>query len=94
MVFTSKHHDGFAMFRSDVSAFNVVDATPFHRDFPDDAHKNHSICFEEKIKPQVREILTGYGDLCLIRFDTPCTISPAQTEELYRLVKALRPGCQ
>ena len=31
-VFTSKHHDGFAMFRSKVSPFNVVDATPFGRD--------------------------------------------------------------
>ena len=32
IVFTSKHHDGFAMFRSKVSRFNVVDATPFGRD--------------------------------------------------------------
>ena len=32
VVFTSKHHDGFAMFRSKVSRFNVVDATPFGRD--------------------------------------------------------------
>ena len=32
MVLTSKHHDGFAMFKSDASPFNIVDATPFHRD--------------------------------------------------------------
>ena len=32
MVFTSKHHEGFAMFHSKVSKFNVVDATPFGRD--------------------------------------------------------------
>ncbi|MCX7046402.1 MAG: alpha-L-fucosidase, partial [Candidatus Sumerlaeota bacterium] len=32
IVITSKHHDGFAMFHSDVSKYNVVDATPFHRD--------------------------------------------------------------
>lgn len=32
LVFTSKHHDGFAMYRSRVSKFNVVDATPFGRD--------------------------------------------------------------
>ncbi len=31
-VFTSKHHDGFAMFHSKVDKFNVVDATPFGRD--------------------------------------------------------------
>jgi len=32
MVITAKHHDGFAMFRSKVSKYNVYDATPFHRD--------------------------------------------------------------
>ena len=32
MVITSKHHDGFAMYDSDVSEYNVVDATPFKRD--------------------------------------------------------------
>jgi hypothetical protein len=32
MVITSKHHDGFAMFDSDVSDYNVVRATPWHHD--------------------------------------------------------------
>jgi alpha-L-fucosidase len=32
IVITSKHHDGFAMFHSQVSRYNVVDATPFKRD--------------------------------------------------------------
>jgi alpha-L-fucosidase len=32
ITITSKHHDGFAMFKSDVSNFNIVDATPFKRD--------------------------------------------------------------
>lgn len=145
MVFTSKHHDGFAMYKSDVSSYNVADATPFGRDvvgelaeacrkhglkfglyysqdldwshphgggytagktwcgnkaywtnnwdFPDDGAKDFSICFEEKIKPQVTEILTRYGDLCLIWFDVPFTIRPEQTDELYRLVKRLQPDC-
>ncbi len=31
-VLTTKHHDGFAMFDSDVSEYNIVDATPFKRD--------------------------------------------------------------
>ncbi len=31
MVLTSKHHDGFAMFKSE-NPFNIVDATPFKRD--------------------------------------------------------------
>lgn len=145
MVFTSKHHDGFAMYKSEASKYNIVDATPFGRDvtaelaeacykrglkfglyysqdldwshphgggytagktwcgdaaywtnnwdFPDDSKKDFSICFEEKIKPQVTEILTKYGDLCLIWFDVPFTISPAQTDELYHLVKKYQPDC-
>ena len=142
-VFTSKHHDGFAMFKSKADPFNVVDATPFGRDvvaelgeacykyglkfglyysqeldwkhfhgggydkfcgcsgvswdnswdFPEREKKDFSICFEEKIKPQVKEILTGYGDLCLIWFDVPHTISKEQSYELYSLVKEYQPEC-
>jgi len=32
IVITTKHHDGFAMFDSKVDPFNIVAATPFHRD--------------------------------------------------------------
>ena len=32
MVFTAKHADGFAMYGSQVSDYNIVDATPFGRD--------------------------------------------------------------
>ena len=142
-VFTSKHHDGFAMFRSKADPFNVVDASPFHRDvveelanacachglkfglyysqeldwhhphgggydndaycsgvswdnswdYPDREKKDFSICFEQKIKPQVEEILTNYGDLCLIWFDVPHTISRAQSLELFDLVKKHQPNC-
>lgn len=142
-VFTSKHHDGFAMFKTKVDKWNIVDATPFGRDvvgelaeacykygikfglyysqeldwhhehgggydqfapcsgiswdnswdYPDRSKKDFSICFEEKIKPQVTEILTQYGDLCLIWFDVPHTISPAQSLELNQLVKKYQPQC-
>ncbi len=32
IVITAKHHDGFAMFDSKADQFNIVAATPFHRD--------------------------------------------------------------
>lgn len=32
LVITAKHHDGFAMYKSAVSPYNIVDATPFGRD--------------------------------------------------------------
>ena len=142
-VLTSKHHDGFALYHSQVDRFNVVDATPFGRDitaelaeacykhglkfglyysqeldwhhpdgggytnmdgcagvswdnswdYPDREKKNFDRCFQEKIKPQVEEILTQYGDLCLIWFDVPHTISPAQSLELNALVKKHQPDC-
>ena len=129
LVFTAKHHDGFALFDSKADPYNVVKATPFGRDlvkelaescekqgirlglyysqeldwhhphgggydrrepcagvswdnswdYPDREKKDFSICFEEKIKPQVKELLTNYGDLCLLWFDVPHTITEKQS---------------
>ena len=144
IVVTSKHHEGFAMFKSRADKFNVVDATPFGRDvmaelaeacykydmklglyysqdldwhekngggylsnhipnagttwdnswdFPDEAHKDFTECFENKIMPQVEEILTGYGDLCLIWFDVPMTINASQSRRIYEAVKKYQPNC-
>src|SRR5689334_2599541 len=32
IVITAKHHDGFAMFKSNASKWNIVDATPYGKD--------------------------------------------------------------
>ena len=32
LVITTKHHDGFSMFGTQVTPYNIVDATPFRRD--------------------------------------------------------------
>ena len=32
IVFTSKHHDGFALYPSDVTDWDVADATPYGED--------------------------------------------------------------
>ena len=130
IVITSKHHDGFAMFGSKVSPYNIVDATPFHRDpmkelaaacrdagirlcfyyshaqdwherdgagnnwdFPPNPEKNFARYFEDKAKPQVRELLTNYGPIGLIWFDTPQLITKEQAVELTNLVHSLQPNC-
>ncbi len=62
-------------------------------DYPDNERKDFAIYLEKKVKPQVTELLTKYGDVFLIWFDTPRTISERQSEELYQLVKSLQPNC-
>lgn len=62
-------------------------------DFPDKTKKDFSRCFRKKILPQVRELLTNYGEIALIWFDTPGVITPEQSRELYELVKELQPNC-
>ncbi len=135
LTITAKHHDGFAMFDSPSSEYDIVDATPYAHDVMADlaeACERHGIklCFyysqaqdwhhpggeghwdradnwhtktvaeeefaaylEEKAKPQVRELLTQYGPIGLIWFDTPVAINPEQSQSLVDLVHELQPKC-
>lgn len=129
LVITAKHHDGFAMYNSPCSNYDIVDATPYGKDLMADLAKacqKHGIrlCFyysqdqdwhdpnasgndwdfdpakkdfayylENKVKPQVRELLTQYGPIGLIWFDTPISISIEQSQDLSRLVHRLQPDC-
>lgn len=47
LIITAKHHDGFAMYHSGVSSYNIVDATPFGRDVLSELY---DACKEEGIK--------------------------------------------
>lgn len=130
VVITAKHHDGFAMFRSAVSAYNISAATPFHRDplkelaaacarhhlrlgfyysqaqdwhepdglgdavdFGPDEKKHFDHYLRAKAEPQIRELLTGYGPVALIWFDTPREMTPARGQRFADLVAHLQPGC-
>src|ERR1700733_852112 len=130
IVITAKHHDGFAMFSSKVSKYNIVDATPFHRDpmkelaaacrrqgirlcfyysqtqdwhepdgvgntwdFPDESKKDFNRYFQAKVIPQVKELLTQYGPIGLIWFDTPRNMTKEQSKQLADLVHQLQPDC-
>ena len=61
-------------------------------DFPDRSKKDYAISFEKKTKPQMREILTNYGQVDLIWCDCPTDITEAQSRELYDLIKSLQPA--
>ncbi len=129
LVITTKHHDGFAMYRSKVNPYNVVDATPWHHDpiadlarecrrqgirlcfyysqdldwhHPDGAwndwdyakdQKQPDRYLREKVLPQLTELLTQYGPVGMIWFDTPLTLTREQSARIRRHVKRLQPQC-
>ena len=129
LVITSKHHDGFCLFDSAVTDFDIVDATPFHRDVLkeladecaaqgiklgfyysqtqdwhhpdgdgndwdfDPAQKDFAAYIETYVKPHVRELLTNYGPVAIIWFDTPKGISEQQSQSLLELCNELQPDC-
>ncbi len=128
IVITSKHHDGFALYDSRVSPFDVVDATPFKRDilkelsdacakqgmrlgfyysqaqdwhdpngagntwdFGPDERKDFDKYLRGKAEPQVRELLTGYGPVALLWFDTPRMMTPERAQRFTDLVRSQQP---
>jgi alpha-L-fucosidase len=133
IVITAKHHDGFALFASKADPFNIVDATPYHRDplrelaeecrkqgiklgfyysqdqdwtAPGGAavqtgdHKPPTYHWDKaqdgdfatylhtKAIPQLKELLTNYGDIpAIIWFDTPTNdMTPALAGEIVALM--------
>jgi alpha-L-fucosidase len=62
-------------------------------DFPDKEKKDLNIYLEKKAKPQLKELLTKYGDLLLIWCDDPCEITPKQSQEVYDWIKSFQPDC-
>src|SRR5687767_731569 len=134
IVITSKHHDGFSLYDSKVSTYDVVDATPFKRDIlkellaactkqnmplgfyysqsqdwhdpngagndwdfgPDlDAakkeRKQYDKYLREKAEPQVRELLTDYGPVALVWFDTPRMMEGERAQRFTKIVRELSP---
>jgi alpha-L-fucosidase len=137
IVITAKHHDGFAIYDSKVSAYDVMDATPFKRDIfgelaaackkqnmplgfyysqsqdwhdpngagnnwdfgPDQGPdpekkelKNYDKYLREKAEPQVRELLTNYGPIALIWFDTPRMMTGDRGTRFAKLARSLQPN--
>ena len=129
IVITSKHHDGFALFGSRASTYNIVDATPFKRDalkelaaacakagirlgfyysqaqdwhepngagnnwdFGPDSLKDYDAYLRGKAEPQVRELLTGYGPVALIWFDTPRMMTAERSQRFIDIVRGLQPN--
>jgi alpha-L-fucosidase len=135
ITFTTKHHDGFAMYDSKVSPYNIVNATPYKKDplraladackkegiklclyyslgrdwenknalarearrnnwdFPDTTGLSYEKYLNEKVKPQLQELLTNYGEIAMIWFDTPELTTLKQSTALELFVKQIQPNC-
>ncbi len=123
IVITSKHHDGFALFDSAVTDWDVVDATPYGKDILKplaEACRRHGIVLgfyysqaqdwnhpggaasgghwdpaqdgsmDEYIRkiavPQVKEILSNYGKLGILWWDTPINMNRERADMLLPLL--------
>ncbi|MGN6508682.1 MAG: alpha-L-fucosidase [Chitinophaga sp.] len=129
IVLTAKHHDGFAMWDSKVSDFDIVDATPYKKDpikalaaackkegirlgfyysqFQDwhepngggntwdfDAKKkDYAAYYRGKSLPQITELLSNYGELGIIWFDTPGNMNKEESAAFLEKVHQLQPNC-
>lgn len=127
LVITAKHHEGFAMYDSKVSDFNIVKASPYGKDpmkaladatrkrgiefgfyysqFLDwhepngggnkwdfkEADKDYLKYYKEKSIPQLKELLTNYGNLGIVWFDMPGGLNKEQTQKLVDEMHALQP---
>ena len=132
IVITSKHHDGFCLWDSKVSSYDIMDATPFKRDIlkelaaackkqgvklcfyhsimdwhhPDaqapfypnynDTNKsnpNFDRYVESYLKPQLAELVTGYGPLGVLWFDGEWIKdwTEPKGKALYEYVRGLQP---
>lgn len=129
IVFTAKHHDGFSMYDSKVSEYNIMNSAygrdivkelsdaceredvifcvyysqmqdwaeengwGNHWDFKPDNEKNFREYFNNKVKPQVKELLSNYKNIEMIWFDTPYTMPKELCEELREWVKTCKATC-
>jgi len=59
----------------------------------DESKKDFASYIEEYVKPQVRELMTNYGPIAVVWFDTPKRIERHQSEALLKLVHDLQPDC-
>ena len=62
-------------------------------DYPNESEKVFDRYFNRKVKPQVRELLTCYGPIGILWFDTYGLISEEQSKELKALIRELQPEC-
>jgi len=82
----------FGIYYSQMQDWEHPDADGNTWDFKKE-DKDFSRYFYEKALPQVKELLTNYGDVFLMWFDTPYDMPVELCRELADTVHALQPNC-
>ena len=59
----------------------------------DNSGKNFRRYMERKCLPQLRELLTQYGKISMMWFDTPMGMTAEESREIFDYVKKLQPDC-
>lgn len=78
----------------DWDEFNSVCIHGNHWDWSrDDTTRNQQMYLDSKVKTQLNELLTNYGDVYCLWFDTPYTITEEQAADLYSFVKERQAKC-
>lgn len=135
ITFTAKHHDGFGLWDSKVSNYDLGNYTNPKRDIVKElaeACKKHGLklglyyshwvdwehpfgwdhskeitgispedydrYWQEKVIPQIRELLTSYGEISIMWFDmwihhSQTVVTKEQLLQLKNLIRELQPNC-
>ena len=135
ITITAKHHDGFALWKSNSSDYNIYNYSNPKRDiikelseacrkhnlklgfyyshWTDWEHKfswdnskevywldnkKYDIYWQEKVIPQMKELLSNYGEISLIWFDMwlnhdETIVTKEQLFQLKKLIRDMQPNC-
>ena len=87
------HGMKLGFYYSQTQDWNEYDAVGNDWEWPKDRKRNFQKYLDEKCKPQLKELLTRYGDVAVIWFDTPDGTTREESQQLVDWVRQFQPNC-